>query len=67
MKNENTVIERLTAHFGTAYKASKALNIHSQQYYSWIKSGKIPFKHGKNIELVTGGAIKAIEVWESAL
>ena len=66
MKNETTIIDRITDYFGTAYKAAKALNITHQQYYFWQSKGKIPFKHGKNIEQATNGKITAMEVWEEA-
>lgn len=66
MKNEIRTIDRVTEYFGTAYKAAQAMEIPNQQYYGWIKKGYIPFKRGNQIEELTQGAIKAIEVWEDA-
>ena len=66
MQNETKTIDKVISHFGSAYKAAQALGVKHQQFYSWQKNGFIPFKRGKDIEAVTGGAIKAIEVWESA-
>lgn len=66
MKNETKTIDRVIQYFGNAYKASNALNIKHQQFYAWIKQGYIPFKRGSQIEIITNGAIKAIEIWEEA-
>ena len=66
MKNETKLIDRITEHFGTAYAAAKALDVHPSQYYLWVNgSKKIPFVRGRQIESATGGAVKAIEVWEA--
>lgn len=66
MKNETRVIDRVIDHFGNAYKASEALGIKHQQFYAWIAKGYIPFKRGNDIERITDGTIKAIEIWEEA-
>ena len=66
MKNETTLINRITAYFGTAYKAAAALDMKASQYYLWVGGAKIPFKRGKQIEEATHGAVKAIEIWEEA-
>lgn len=66
MKNETKTIERVIEYFGNAYKTANALNIKHQQFYAWIKQGYIPFKRGAQIEQLTNGDIKAIEVWEEA-
>jgi hypothetical protein len=66
MKNETNLIDRITAHFGSAYKAAQAIGATHQQYYYWQSKGRIPYKRGKDIEKATNGAIKAIEVWENA-
>ena len=66
MKNELRLIDRITDHFGSAYRAAKEIGTTHQQYYYWQSKGKIPFKRGKDIERATNGAIKAMEVWEDA-
>jgi DNA-binding transcriptional regulator YdaS (Cro superfamily) len=66
MKNETTLIDRITAHFGGAYQAAAAIGATPQQYYFWKTKGRIPFKRGMAIEKATNGAIKAIEIWEAA-
>ena len=66
MKNETKLIDRITEHFGTAYAAAKAFDVHPSQYYLWVNgSKKIPFVRGRQIEAATDGVVKAIEVWES--
>lgn len=64
--DKQTVIERVTEHFGSAYAAAKAIGIAPQQYYAWRDEGYIPFKRGKQIEELTHGIIKAEEVWIDA-
>ena len=66
MKNEIRLIDRLTAHFGSAYRAAKTIGVSPQQYHHWKVKGRIPFNKGKIIETVTNGEFKAIEIWEDA-
>jgi DNA-binding transcriptional regulator YdaS (Cro superfamily) len=66
MKNEIKLIDRITEHFGSAYKAAQAIGATHQQYYYWQSKGRIPFKRGNDIERATNGAIKAVEVWQEA-
>lgn len=60
------VIDKVIQHFGTAYKFAKALGVNTQQVYFWKRKGFIPFKRGKEIEELTEGNVKAIEIWEEA-
>ena len=60
------VIDKVIEHFGTAYKLAKALDVPTQQVYFWKQKGFIPFKRGKEIERITNGAVKSIEIWEEA-
>lgn len=60
------VIDKVIQHFGTAYKFAKALGVTTQQVYFWKQKGFIPFKRGAQIEQLTNGYIKAIEIWEEA-
>jgi DNA-binding transcriptional regulator YdaS (Cro superfamily) len=66
MKNEIRLIDQITAYFGSAYRASKAIGVSPQQYHHWKIKGKIPFNKGKIIEAATNGEFKAIQVWEDA-
>lgn len=66
MKTQHTVIQRVTDYFGSGYKAAIALGVKHQQYYAWTKKGFLPFKRGEQIEKLTKGEIKAMEIWEEA-
>jgi hypothetical protein len=66
MKNETKTIDKVISYFGTAYKASQKIGVKHQQFYSWQKKGFIPFKRGNQIEQITNGEIKAMEIWEDA-
>ena len=62
----DTIFERLVEPYDNIHQASKALGISHQLLFHWNKQGFIPFARGKEIERLTNGRIKAIEVWEEA-
>lgn len=59
-------INKVTEHFGTAYKAAKAIGVTHQQYHFWQKQGFIPAGRGRQIERLTSGAVTANEVYIEA-
>mgnify|MGYP001613331029 FL=1 len=61
----DTPIDRLIAHFGNVNETAKAFGYDRQLIDMWRRRG-IPFKRGTEVERISGGKIKAIEVWEAA-
>ncbi len=59
-------IDLVTQYFGNAYRASKAIGVVPQQYAMWQAKGFIPFKRGRQIEELTKGEVKAMQIYEDA-
>ena len=51
--------EELINHFGTQQKAARAIGISQPSVAGWIKAGRIPLPRQYQIQVITGGALKA--------
>jgi len=53
--NPQTVLD----HFGSQAAMARALGIKQPSVFAWFKSGRIPYPRQCQIEVVTGGKVKA--------
>lgn len=59
-------IERMLELYGSPAGIAKLLGYSRQRCTQWAIQGYIPYTQGHVIEAATGGAIKCLDVWESA-
>lgn len=59
-------LKEVLEYFGGAGKTATAFAVDRQLVDTWIKKGFIPYKRGLQTESVTGGIVKAVDVWMCA-
>ena len=58
--------ERLVAHFGTQADVARRLKLDHAVVSNWVKSGYVPARWAMEIEVVTEGAVPALEILNEA-
>jgi adenylosuccinate lyase len=56
------MIEEIIKHFGTQYRLAKVLKVERAAVNAWVKSGVIPPKRAIEIEVLTNGKFKAVDI-----
>lgn len=56
------IIDDILTHFGGAAMLAKALNVSPPAVSQWLSSGDIPPFRAIEIELLTGGKFRAVDI-----
>ena len=56
------IFEELLAHFETQAEIARALGVTRSAVSHWFRRGSIPAEQAIQIEIVTGGKIRAVEL-----
>ena len=56
------MIKELIAHFGTVAAMARALGVAPPAVHQWVAAGRIPPLRAFEIEEITGGKFKAVDI-----
>lgn len=61
-KQQKEELERLIEYAGSKARLAQALGVSRQIVYYWLKRGRISASCAKDVEFITDGAFKAVEL-----
>jgi len=56
------MIQEIIEHFGNQYRLAKALDVERAAVNAWVRTGVIPPRRAIEIEVLTNGKFKAVDI-----